>query len=175
MPTEEVSWPSALFGNIQPKRRRSQSMHKFTDKPIVVPVDLSEASDRALEFAIEMAGSTAQIVVLYVAVSYATMEPGFAYVDDEEHRRAELTMSLKERFADKKYGGIRIEIEFGDPGFKITDFAKKIGAGLIVMPSHGRTGLAHLLIGSVAERVIRYAPCPVLVLRGMRAAPGKTN
>ena len=53
----------------------------------------------------------------------------------------------------------------GDPGHQIAEFAKEAGAGLIVMPSHGRTGLTHLLIGSVAERVVRFAHCPVLVLR----------
>jgi universal stress protein A len=54
---------------------------------------------------------------------------------------------------------------FGDPGQQIAIFAKEMKAGLIVMSSHGRTGLAHLLIGSVAERVLRLASCPVLILR----------
>ncbi|HCK41739.1 MAG TPA: hypothetical protein DHW22_08920 [Planctomycetaceae bacterium] len=49
----------------------------------------------------------------------------------------------------------------GDPGHNITDYAKEIGAGLIVMPSHGRTRLKRMLIGSVAERVVRLAHCPV--------------
>jgi nucleotide-binding universal stress UspA family protein len=61
---------------------------------------------------------------------------------------------------------VRFEVLFGDPGHEIAQFAKERGAGMIVMSSHGRTGLAHLLIGSVAERVVRLAQCPVLVLRG---------
>ena len=56
----------------------------------------------------------------------------------------------------------------------IANYAREQGAALIVMPSHGRTGLSHLLIGSVAERVVRYASCPVLVLRGMKAAHQQT-
>ncbi|MEZ6094353.1 MAG: universal stress protein [Pirellulaceae bacterium] len=54
---------------------------------------------------------------------------------------------------------------FGDPGSEITRFAKENDAGLIVISSHGRTGVSRLLLGSVAERVVRLAPCPVLVLR----------
>ena len=57
------------------------------------------------------------------------------------------------------------QVQFGDPGHGITDYAEEVGADVIVMPSHGRTGLRRLLIGSVAERVLRLAHCPVLVLR----------
>ena len=56
-------------------------------------------------------------------------------------------------------------VRFGDPASEIVDFASGIAADIIVLPSHGRTGLTHLLIGSVAERVIRLAKCPVLVLK----------
>ena len=53
----------------------------------------------------------------------------------------------------------------GDPGHEITEYAEEIGASLIITPSHGRTGLSRLLIGSVAERVVRLAKCPVMVLK----------
>lgn len=58
-----------------------------------------------------------------------------------------------------------MEVRIGDPGVEIVKVATELKAGLIVMPSHGRTGLKHLLLGSVAERVVRTATCPVLVLR----------
>ena len=61
---------------------------------------------------------------------------------------------------------MHVDVEFGDPGNQIVDFAERISAELIVIPSHGRTGIERLLLGSVAERVARLAPCPVLVLRG---------
>ena len=61
---------------------------------------------------------------------------------------------------------MKIDVEIGDPGHRIADVAAKLGADLIVMPSHGRTGIERMLIGSVAERVLRLAHCPVLVLRG---------
>ncbi len=62
-------------------------------------------------------------------------------------------------------GRLELHILEGDPGHEIVKLADTLKADLIVMPSHGRTGLAHVLIGSVAERVIRLAHCPVLVLR----------
>ena len=77
---------------------------------------------------------------------------------------AELKTQL-ELLVSLKYAKAPIEILFGDPGHEITEFAERVKADLIVMPSHGRTGLSRLLIGSVAERVIRLAHCPVLVLR----------
>jgi nucleotide-binding universal stress UspA family protein len=67
--------------------------------------------------------------------------------------------------ADPRYEGVNIRIDFGDPGQQIAAFARDIHADLIVLPSHGRTGLARLMIGSVAERVVRLSHCPVLVLR----------
>ena len=73
--------------------------------------------------------------------------------------------ALKDKLADPKFDGVHIAITFGDAGQEVAEFAQSVKAGLIVMPSHGRTGLKHLLIGSVAERVVRLAHCPVLVLR----------
>ncbi len=66
--------------------------------------------------------------------------------------------------------GMELEAVFGNPGQEIVQFAKRIQAGLIVISTHGRTGLRHLAMGSVAERVVRLAPCPVLVLRSDAAA-----
>ena len=73
--------------------------------------------------------------------------------------------AFAQRLTDEKYKGVKIEVLLGDAGHEIVDYAKDIGADLIVLPSHGRTGLKRLLIGSVAERVARLAHCPVLILR----------
>jgi hypothetical protein len=58
-----------------------------------------------------------------------------------------------------------IEVREGAPAAKIVEIAREAGAGVVVMGSHGRTGLARLLMGSVTEKVIGHAPCPVLVVR----------
>ena len=61
--------------------------------------------------------------------------------------------------------GVKTIIREGDPGLLIADYAAEVHADLIVMPSHGYHGVKRLLLGSVAERVLRHANCPVLVLR----------
>jgi nucleotide-binding universal stress UspA family protein len=61
--------------------------------------------------------------------------------------------------------GLTELVQVGNPGIVISDYAKQSGAELVVMPSHGHHGLRRILLGSVAERVLRHAECPVLVLR----------
>lgn len=140
-------------------------MNRFAGKDVIVPIDFSEESDQAVEVAIETAGSPERVTVVHVAPPLSAFEPGIVYIANDDDRRERLIEAAKHRFADKKYRGLRIEILFGDPGHKIAEYAQERQAALIIMPSHGRTGLAHLLIGSVAERVVRLAHCPVLVLR----------
>ena len=73
--------------------------------------------------------------------------------------------AIPERLAQAQVEGVRVEVVMDDPPHGIADFAQQTHAELIVMPSHGRTGVKRLLIGSVTERVLRLAHCPVLVLR----------
>ena len=77
----------------------------------------------------------------------------------------ELMEALRERLDDDKYKSVKIDILFGDAGHEIANLAERRGAELVVLPSHGRTGFKRLLVGSVAERVVRLARCPVLILR----------
>jgi nucleotide-binding universal stress UspA family protein len=130
-----------------------------------VPVDFSEEADGAVHVAMEIAASPGQVTMVHVAPPIGPFEVGAVYLVDDETRRQRIAEAIKKRYADPKYSSIRFEVMFGDPGDEIAKFAQELRAGLIVMPSHGRTGLAHLLIGSVAERVVRLAHCPVLVLR----------
>jgi len=75
--------------------------------------------------------------------------------------------SFQKTVADHpELSGLELVTLFGDPGFAITDYAQEIAAELIVISSHGRRGLSRLFMGSVAERVVRLAQVPVLVLRG---------
>ena len=73
--------------------------------------------------------------------------------------------ALREKFSTPDYQGAHIAVLMGEPAHGIADYAQEKKAELIVIPSHGRTGITRLLIGSVAERVVRLAHCPVLVLR----------
>jgi nucleotide-binding universal stress UspA family protein len=141
-------------------------MNKFANDLIVVPIDFSEEADRAVDCALDLADQPSQITAVHVAPPLITFEPAIVYdVIGDEERREQLQAAFSKRYADPKYREVRFQVRFGDPGHEIVDFAKEMNAGLIVMPSHGRTGLAHVLLGSVAERVVRLAKCPVLVLR----------
>lgn len=141
-------------------------MKNFNDIPIIAPVDFSTESDRAVATAIELAGNAAHVTVVHVTPPILIVEPVVVYdtISDEE-RRIALEAALLKRFSASECAGINVEVRIGDPGSEIVKLAKDLKAGLIVMPSHGRTGLKHLLLGSVAERVVRTAACPVLVLR----------
>lgn len=141
-------------------------MSWLSDRKIVVPIDFSDESKMAVDVALELSPSAASVSVIHVAANLNMISPEAVWIDvSDESRREALMKSFREEFAGPKYGGLKFGVLFGDPGHEIAKFARDTGAGLIVLPSTGRTGLTHLLIGSVAERVVRFAHCPVLVLR----------
>ncbi len=135
-------------------------------KKVLVPVDFSDHSNQAVDEALQMVASPADITVVHVLPELSPLEPGemWSTITDES-RREHVVKALGERFAADAYSGLHFAARIGSPGHEITQFADEIGADTIVIPSKGHSGLAHLLLGSVAERVVRHAPCPVVVLR----------
>lgn len=136
---------------------------------ILVPLDGSEAGASALEVAGMLARVTgAPIRLLQVAPTpKAIMSEGevIAYEDQEAERlKAEAQDSLKA--AATRLAGLTVEtaVRFGDPAGQIVAEARECGASLITMPTHGRGGLARMVMGSVAEAVVRTAPCPVITI-----------
>jgi nucleotide-binding universal stress UspA family protein len=133
---------------------------------VVVPVDFSANSWSAVEHALELVAQPSHLQLIHVLPVLEPADPGVIWnTVDDESRRHHAEQAIRAHLADARYQGIACTIEFGDPGRQIAEFAQRLAADLIVMPSHGRTGLQHLLIGSVAERVVRLAHCPVLVLK----------
>lgn len=139
---------------------------------VVVPVDFSDQSVDAVRVALSLVASPASIHVVHVLPMLTDYEAGvlFNAVDDEA-RIKHTQQALRDRLSGAEYEGFQPQVLFGDPGYEIANYAEQSGAELIVLPSHGRTGLSRLLIGSVAERVVRLAHCPVLVLK----APASTS
>lgn len=139
---------------------------------ILHPTDLSVNAQPALHFASDLCRLYhAELHLLSVVDSRAfaatTSEPDFypvdflqEYVDDLEKRLTEVTFEGMQHC--KK---IVREISSGIPYNEILGYSDKHAVDLIVMGTHGRTGLGHLLIGSVAENVVRRAQCPVLTVR----------
>jgi len=135
-------------------------------KTIVVPIDFSEESFRALDQALEMVESPSQVHVVNVLQDLTVGVPEFALGAVEKERQVrEARQALIDRFKDGERQGVRSYVCYGEPGIEIAKYAEEVKADLIVMPSHGRTGFKRLLIGSVAERVVRLAHCPVMVLK----------
>ena len=135
-------------------------------KTIVAPVDFSDKSISALRAALDIANSPSDVHAVHVISEFNAADvDGFWERIDNSTRRRHAAKMLRKQLSDENNSQVQIDVEVGDPGRRVADFAKRISADLIVMPSHGRTGLSHMLLGSVAERVVRLSHCPVLVLR----------
>ena len=141
-------------------------MSWFPKRTVVVPVDFSEDSLAAVDVALQLVADPEGLRVIHVLPEPAMIEPAIEWqqIDNELHcQRAE--DAIRQRVADPKYAKVQIDIEFGNAGYRIAQFAREVAADLIVIPSHGRSRLEHILVGSVTDRVIRLSHCPVLVLR----------
>jgi nucleotide-binding universal stress UspA family protein len=128
-------------------------------KRVVVPVDFSDASERAGMYAAVLArqlGASVHFV-------HAMESPEGPRSDRAYWTARRRLVALSDRVA----AGVErsSEIRQGDPTDAIIDAVIDYGADLVVMSTHGRSGLSHLLMGSIAEHVIRSVPCPVLVVR----------
>ncbi len=135
-------------------------------KSVVVPIDFSGESKIAVETALELVKAPAHVHAIHVMFPMDIVAPGVVWggiedVDREKAVREHTDEFLKEH----NLTGVTVLTRVGDPGTEIADYAESINADLIVIPSHGYHGIKRALLGSVAERVIRHAHCPVLVLR----------
>jgi nucleotide-binding universal stress UspA family protein len=141
-------------------------MPGMTSENSVVPIDFSDLSYAALDRALEISSGTGKVHAIHVLAALSTMEPGNLYGTITSESRIDSTKKhLKNKLSDEKYKDVQIHVTIGDAGHEIANFAKEVAAELVVLSSQGQGFLEHLLVGSVAERVVRLATCPVLVLR----------
>lgn len=154
-------------------------MHKA--KRILCPTDFSRHSRYALRKAAAMARSSGAEAILAHVIPRTT--PGGINEDsyllsnwrefmqrEEERARAALEREARSRLLD----GVKVKtvLGAGSPYREIVRIASRMHVDLIVISTHGATGLLHLMLGSVAERVVRLAPCPVLVVKPPRMRKG---
>ena len=140
-------------------------------KRILAPTDFSPGADNALQWAVGMCESNAEITILHVldlslvgAAGLPTEMAAMPAVGQLIDRlRAEAREEMRKVAA--RYPQAKTLIREGSPRATILDVAREIGADLIVMGTHGRTGLAHIFFGSVAEYVVRHSRIPVLTVR----------
>jgi len=142
-------------------------MNWFPKKKVLVPVDFSDESLEAVDVALSLVDGTTNLHVIHVGPKVVAGDPGFGWQPLEElTRRGQIANTMTECVNQPSKRGItKLHVAFGDPGSEIARFAEENGMELIVIPSHGRSGLARVWLGSVAERVLRLAHCPVLILR----------
>ena len=139
-------------------------------KRILIPTDGSDTSMRAAEFAIKIAKHfESEIVAIYVIDRVILEEIAKIHerqgLEDEIKRKAERCLNYIVKSAEKKGLKARSILVEGQPHDQIVRHAESLKADMIIMGSKGRRGMNRILIGSVAERVIEYAPCPVLVIK----------
>jgi nucleotide-binding universal stress UspA family protein len=139
---------------------------------ILAPTDFSEYSKQAVAYAYELAQTfSARLLLLHVVElpvypvkAFLPSAEGTTLLDDlERQARLELAQLLPK--AEHPKVDVMCLVAVGTPYYKIIEVAEAEKVDLIVMATHGRTGLGHLVMGSVAERVVRMAPCPVLTIR----------
>ncbi|MGA1868362.1 MAG: universal stress protein [bacterium] len=142
-------------------------------KKILIPVDGSGFSLEALRYASSFASEFNITVYLMTVIErqngmYDVYAEQNFLIERESDILDRINKRLEETEKTAKEMGIQHTVtvaECGIPYQKITEYATKNNIDLIVMGTHGRSGIAHFLIGSVTEKVIRTAPCPVLVVR----------
>jgi len=142
-------------------------------RQILVAVDFSDVSANALRAAAELAGKlNARLKVVHAVPMQAAslpMEGGAVYIEDLQAKQVE---EARERLKDfvrrhsEESSGVEQCVRAGDPTTEINRAAEELNADMIVVGTHGRSGLSHLLMGSVAESVLREAIVPVLCVRG---------
>ena len=143
-----------------------------TIKKVLVPIDFSDYSKSALKYAVNFAKSfNADIILIYV-VEPIIYPPDFSMgqiampsinTEWDDRAKDELQKLAKSEIAE--IANVKTIIKTGKPFVEIIETAKEEDIDLIIIATHGHSGVEHILFGSTAEKVVRKAPCPVLTLR----------
>ncbi len=144
-------------------------------RKVLFPTDFSELSTHALPYAIKMAKTYGAEMIMLHAITlheHDPNDPGYrfpsllSYCDDVRRVADEAFQAYFEEIGDSGVTVRKAIVQGISPYAAILDYMKEEGdIGLVVMSTHGRSGLSHVLLGSVAENIIRYSSCPVLVVK----------
>ena len=139
-----------------------------TPKKILIPIDMSLYSLAGVEYGQEIANLFEAEVVLLLVDDEEMVFGSIVHDERREKTRHELILHAVQNLLvnhDLVLRNLRIEVRTGSPAVEIVRAADELQADLIVLSTHGRTGLNHVLVGSVAEKVVRCAKCPVLTVK----------
>jgi universal stress protein A len=145
---------------------------QFHIRKIMVPLDFSETSQKALRYARALASFSESRVVLVHVIEPIEMPAEFGYIpfnpDELTARRREQSLRKLQDMGQEAGLAPYVDspvVRIGKPWRELVDAASALRCDLVVIGTHGLTGIKHVLLGSVAEQVIRHATCPVLVVR----------
>ncbi len=136
---------------------------------IIVPVDYTKSTDKLVAYAVSLAEKLSAVIhFVHVVADF----PGDAMIgapyaqeyQDKIFAASQEKMTALVENSQKKCPGCTGEVVYGDPVDQIIDFARSKNADLIIISTHGARGLEKILLGSVAERVLKGAHCPVLIM-----------
>jgi universal stress protein A len=147
------------------------SYSKIVLKHILVPIDFSENSKKALRYAVPLAEQFGAVITLINIIEPTVFPSDFgfgqmSFPDVEQeliHKAEEELQAIGESVTTSVT--IKTIVKSGIPFVEVTNFADEKDVDLIIVATHGRTGVEHILFGSTAEKIIRKAPCPALVVR----------
>jgi nucleotide-binding universal stress UspA family protein len=141
-------------------------------KKVLVPIDFSDYSKSALKYAVNFAKSFSADITLVYVVEPIIYPPDFSMgqiaipaVSTEWDERAQEELDKLAKTEISKDVKVKSIIKTGKPFVEIIETAKEEEIDLIIIATHGHSGVEHILFGSTAEKVVRKAPCPVLTLR----------
>lgn len=143
-------------------------------KHILVPVDLEKNTQKLIDFAISIANQLDSEITFFHGIEFVAMGEmalgNFSYDDYNSERVQNATQALNEivKNVTSKCKKCSSKVVVGDVIDEITDYAKKRNVNMIIMGTHGKLGIEKILLGSVADRVLKTAHCPVLVMNPYR-------
>jgi nucleotide-binding universal stress UspA family protein len=149
-------------------------MDEIAIRSILAPTDFSKSAESALRYACSLAARLDATLHLLHVLSDAVIPvgpdpsliaavPPEYYSETEAQSRAALAAAIQPSWPQPPE--TRVEVRWGAAVDAVTSYASEHAIDLIVIATHGRTGLSHVLLGSVAEQIVRTAPCPVLTIR----------
>jgi universal stress protein A len=161
---KETQLPARESGNVD------APLPVFRLKKIFVPMDFSNGSKKAFQYAIPFARQFgAELILFHVITPYVPapgMEPAMGATPIQEGATEDAQDRLKEL---QWIAGVDVPFttltRIGNPFTEIVGMAKVLDVDLIIISTHGRTGLEHMLLGSTAEKIVRHSNCPVLIVR----------
>jgi nucleotide-binding universal stress UspA family protein len=149
----------------------SEPISRVHPRHILVPTDFSAASKKAVEYADAFAATFQCRVTLLHVLEPMVLPPEYGYMppyspEDEALQVDAVRKQLLERASGMDSARqTEVLVRVGRPWHEVVSAVSELGVDLLVVTTHGRTGLRHILMGSVAEKIVRHASCPVLVVR----------